>query len=126
MGLPFLRVVPEAGYWGVRHLAEAGHNKPVYITENGTFAADEVTNGRIDDTERVMYLRSYIGNMQRAIAEGYPLKGYFLWSLLDNFEWADGYTARFGLYYTDFATQKRLPKLSAAWYKALIAGDAMI
>lgn len=126
MGLPFLRVVPEAGYWGVRHLAEAGHAKAIYVTENGTVAADEPAEGRIDDTERVMYLRSYIGGMQRAVAEGYPLKGYFLWSLLDNFEWADGYTARFGLYHTDFVTQKRTPKLSAAWFKALIARNAMI
>lgn len=126
MGLPFLRVVPEAGYWGVRHLAEAGHAKAIYVTENGTVAADQPVNGRIDDTERVMYLRNYIANMHRAIAEGYPLKGYFLWSLLDNFEWGDGYTARFGLHYTDFATQTRTPKLSAAWYKALIAGEALV
>lgn len=125
MGLPFLRVVPEAGYWGVRHLAEAGA-KAIYVTENGTVAADVPNEGRIDDTERVMYLRGYIGAMQRAIAEGYPLKGYFLWSLLDNFEWGDGFSSRFGLYYTDYETQRRRPKLSAAWYKALIAGDALV
>lgn len=126
MGLPFLRVVPESGYWGIRHLVESGHAKAVYVCENGTVAADELAEGRIDDAERIMYLRNYIGHMQRAIAEGYPLEGYFLWSLLDNFEWADGYTARFGLYYTDFVTQKRTPKLSAAWFKALMARNVLV
>lgn len=125
MGLGFLKVTPEAAYWGLRHLAELGV-KALYIGENGTFALDEVAQGRIDDSERVMYLRNYIGHMQRAVAEGYPLKGYFLWSLMDNFEWGDGFTSRFGIYYTDYATQRRIPKLSAAWYKALIARNALV
>ena len=61
----------------------------------------------------------------RATAEGYPLKGYFLWSLMDNFEWADGYTKRFGIHHVDFATQVRTPKLSAAWYRELIRRNAL-
>jgi beta-glucosidase len=73
-----------------------------------------------------MYLRSYLGQLHRATAEGYPVKGYFLWSLMDNFEWADGYTKRFGIHYVDFATQKRIPKLSAAWYKELIARNRLV
>ena len=57
-----------------------------------------------------MYLRNYIDQLHRAVAEGYPIKGYFLWSLMDNFEWADGYSKRFGIHYVDFATQKRTPR----------------
>ncbi len=73
-----------------------------------------------------MYLRNYIGQFHRAVAEGYPLKGYFLWSLMDNFEWADGYRKRFGIHYVDFATQKRTPKLSAAWYKVVIRRNRLV
>ena len=61
----------------------------------------------------------------RAASEGYPIKGYFLWSLMDNFEWADGYSKRFGLHYVDFKTQKRTPKLSAEWYREVIARNAV-
>jgi beta-glucosidase len=67
-----------------------------------------------------MYLRNYLSQLHRAIAEGVPVKGYFLWSLLDNYEWADGYEKRFGIVYVDFATQKRTPKLSADFYKEVI------
>lgn len=67
-----------------------------------------------------MFLRNYLSYFQRAVAEGYPLKGYFLWSLMDNFEWADGYTKRFGVHHVDFETLKRTPKLSAIWYKEVI------
>jgi len=64
--------------------------------------------------------------LQRAVHEGYPAKGYFLWSLLDNFEWADGYSKRFGIHYVDYATQKRTPKLSAEYYKAVVAANAVL
>jgi beta-glucosidase len=67
-----------------------------------------------------MYLRNYIGQLHRAVSEGCPLAGYFLWSLMDNFEWADGYSKRFGIHYVDFRTQQRTPKLSAIWYRELI------
>ena len=65
-------------------------------------------------------------NLQRAAIEGYPVKGYFLWSLLDNFEWADGYSKRFGIHYVDFKTLKRTPKLSAEWYKQVIAHNTVV
>lgn len=67
-----------------------------------------------------MFLRAYLRSAQRAMDEGYPLKGYFHWSLMDNFEWAKGYTKRFGLVYVDYATQKRIPKQSFRWYQELI------
>ena len=77
------------------------------------------------DVDRVMYLRNYLSQLQRATAEGVPVRGYFLWSLLDNFEWADGYATRFGLIHVDHATQKRTPKLSAAFYREVIARNAV-
>ena len=72
-----------------------------------------------------MFLRNYLTQLQRATAEGVPVRGYFLWTLMDNFEWAEGYSARFGLHYVDFATQKRTPKLSAAFYREVIARNAL-
>jgi len=120
MASPWLVVGPEVAYWGVRQVSELWGPKTLYISENGASADDPVVNGHIDDVDRVMYLRNYFENVRRAVVEGYPLKGYFLWSLMDNFEWADGYTKRFGIHYVDFATQKRTPKLSAAWYREVI------
>ena len=74
--------------------------------ENGTSAADEpAADGHIYDVDRIMYLRNYLTHLQRATSEGVPVRGYFLWSLMDNFEWADGFEKRFGLYRVDFKTQ---------------------
>ena len=126
MASPWLVVGPEVAYWGVRQVSEMWKPKKLYISENGASADDPVTNGRIDDADRVMYLRNYVTQFHRAVAEGYPLKGYFLWSLMDNFEWADGYTKRFGIHYTDFKTQQRVPKLSAAWYKEVIRQNRLV
>jgi beta-glucosidase len=126
MASPWLYVGPEVAYWAVRLVSELWGPKTLYISENGASADDPVINGRIDDADRVMYLRNYIGQFHRAVAEGYPLRGYFLWSLMDNFEWADGYTKRFGIHYTDFATQRRIPKLSAAWYKEVIRRNEIV
>jgi len=123
---PWLIVGPEVGYWGVRRVSELWQPKTLYISENGASADDPLVNGRIDDADRVMYLRNYVGQFHRAVAEGYPLKGYFLWSLMDNFEWADGYTKRFGIHYTDFKTQQRIPKLSAAWYREVIRQNRLV
>ena len=72
-----------------------------------------------------MYLRNYLTQLQRATADGIPVKGYFLWSLLDNYEWADGYSKRFGITYVDFKTQKRTPKMSSDFYKEVIARNAL-
>jgi len=127
MDSPWIVIGPEGMYWAVRLVCDLWHPKAIYITENGCSAEDVVTPaGRIEDTERVMYLRAHLANLRRAIAEGFPVKGYFLWSLLDNFEWADGYSKRFGIHYVDFKTQKRIPKLSAEWYRAAIARNALV
>ena len=124
---PWLYVKPESIYWAVRNTAELWRPKAMYITENGCSADDVVlAGGNVDDADRIMYLRNYIGQLQRATEEGLPVKGYFLWSLMDNFEWADGYTNPFGVHHVDYATQKRTPKLSAHWYKSLITQNALV
>jgi len=118
---PWLYMGPEALYWGPKLVADIWKVKELYITENGASSTDRLaSDGHVYDTDRVMYLRNYMTQMHRAIAEGVPVKGYFLWSLLDNYEWADGYEKRFGIVYVDFATQKRTPKLSALFYKEVI------
>ncbi|MEY9883421.1 beta-glucosidase/6-phospho-beta-glucosidase/beta-galactosidase [Bradyrhizobium sp. USDA 328] len=91
------------------------------MLENGTAADDKPDDsGRVQDTARIAYLDAYTTAMQEAIRAGANVKGYFVWSLLDNFEWASGYSQRFGLVHVDFATQKRTPKASAHWYSDLI------
>ena len=126
MASPWLYVGPEVAYWAVRTVSELWKPKALYISENGCSADDPVVDGRVDDADRIMYLRNYLAEFRRATEEGYPLKGYFLWSLMDNFEWADGYTKRFGIHHVDFATQKRTPKLSAAWYRELIRRNTLV
>jgi len=126
MASPWLMLGPEAMYWAPRHAAKLWNIKDLYITENGTSAADQpAADGLVYDVDRVMYLRNYLTQLQRATSEGVPVHGYFLWSLLDNFEWADGYATRFGLVHVDYATQKRTPKLSASFYREVIARNAV-
>jgi beta-glucosidase len=94
----------------------------IHITENGAAFADvRVHDGAVHDVERTAFLESYIAAVGRAIAGGAPVKGYFVWSLLDNFEWAFGYSKRFGIVYVDFPTLERVPKDSYYWYRDLIA-----
>src|SRR5882757_9066763 len=127
MDAPWLRIGPEAMYWAPRHVAKIWGVRSVYITENGTSATDQpAADGRYDDVDRIMYLRNHLTHLQRATSEGVPVDGYFLWSLMDNFEWTDGFEKRFGLYYVDFATQRRTPKLSASFYREIIARNAVV
>ena len=119
---PWLKIGPEALYWGPKLVHDVWKVKEMYITENGCSSDDMVAaDGHVYDTDRTMFLRNYLTQLQRAVAQGVPVKGYFLWSLLDNYEWADGYEKRFGITYVDFKTQKRTPKLSADFYKHVIA-----
>ncbi len=120
----WLKVGPEALYWAPKLVHELWGVNELYITENGASSSDQVApDGHIYDSDRVMYLRNYISQLQRAVAQGVPVKGYFCWSLLDNYEWADGYEKRFGIVYVDFATQKRTPKMSAEFYKQTIRAN---
>jgi len=119
---PWLYMGPEALYWAPRLISELWNVKAIYITENGASSSDTIaSDGHVYDTDRVMFLRNYLTQLRRAVAADVPVKGYFLWSLMDNFEWADGYGKRFGITYVNFVTQKRTPKLSASFYKQVIA-----
>jgi beta-glucosidase len=96
---------------------------PIYITENGACFDDKVdANGNVDDDQRVDYLDGYLDAVAQAIHRGIDVQGYFAWSLMDNYEWAEGYDKRFGLVYVDYATQQRILKKSARWYRDVIAG----
>jgi beta-glucosidase len=97
---------------------------PVYITENGCSAPDEITSdGTVDDQFRIGYLDGHIRAVADAIDAGVDVRGYLTWSLIDNFEWSEGYHQRFGLVYVDYATQQRTPKSSFAWYRGMIAAQ---
>lgn len=97
---------------------------PIYVTESGAGATESLdASGNVNDAARIDYLASYTGAMREAVARGADVRGYFVWSLLDNFEWGAGYTNRFGLVYVDFATQRRIPKESARWYGRLLAAE---
>jgi beta-glucosidase len=126
MNSEWLRVGPETIYWVPRIAAKIWNIENIYISENGTSSADELAaDGKVYDLDRIMYLRNYLAQLQRATAEGVPVRGYFLWSLMDNFEWIFGFEKRFGLYHVDFETQARVPKLSVSFYRDVIARNAI-
>lgn len=122
----WLTVGPQALYWTPKFTADIWGVKELYITENGASSTDTLTpDGHVYDSDRVMYLRNYLTQLHRGVSEGIPVKGYFCWSFMDNYEWADGYAYRFGLHYVDFKTQKRTPKLSAHFYKEVISRNGL-
>jgi beta-glucosidase len=126
MNSEWLRIGPETIYWVPRIAAKIWNIENIYISENGTSSEDKLAaDGQVYDLDRIMFLRNYLTQLQRAIAEGVPVRGYFLWSLMDNFEWIFGYDKRFGLYHVDFQTQARVPKLSAAFYRDVVARNAI-
>jgi beta-glucosidase len=94
---------------------------PVFITENGAAFKDTVSDGRVHDPERMAYLQTHITAVADAMAQGVPVAGYMVWSLMDNFEWSSGYAKRFGIVHIDYATQQRTPKDSALWYRDFLA-----
>jgi beta-glucosidase len=99
---------------------------PLYVTENGAAFHDYVDpEGGVDDEERVAFLHGHFAAVAEAIAAGVDVRGYFVWSLLDNFEWAEGYNLRFGIVYVDYRTQERIPKQSARWYQGVIAANGL-
>ncbi len=116
-------ITPEALYWGPRFLYER-YKLPIIMTENGMANMDWVhLDGKVHDPQRIDYLNRYIVEFERAIDDGVPARGYFVWSIMDNFEWAEGYKQRFGLIYVDYATGKRILKDSAFWYRDVIASN---
>jgi len=97
--------------------------KKIYITENGAAFPDTVSDGKVDDPQRVAYLQQYLQQVLKAKKEGLKVSGYFIWTLTDNFEWAEGYHPRFGLIYVDFKTQQRIIKGSGHWYANFLNGN---
>lgn len=129
LNMPWLYILPDSLYWGIRHISETvgRADLPVVITENGCAAKDELNaKGEVIDSDRILYLRQHLRSAHRAISEGYPLTGYFLWSLMDNFEWSFGYDRRFGIIYIDYPTQKRIPKASFDWYRECIRNNGVV
>ena len=112
-------VTPECLQWGPKFLYERYH-KPIYITENGLSCHDVISlDGKVHDPNRIDFLARYLHELKRAASE-IDLRGYFQWSLMDNFEWSEGYKERFGMIYVDFMTQRRIVKDSAFWYQNVI------
>jgi len=99
-------------------------NPVLYVTENGAAFEDNVIkDGNVQDDDRIVFLRDHLMSAYRAIQDGVRLKGYSVWTIIDNFEWAEGYSERFGLVHTDYQTLKRTPKKSFYWYKQAIANN---
>jgi beta-glucosidase len=107
---------------------EKDYNSPdIYITENGAaFKDDRITEDRIDDQDRLDYLKNHFEAAYKAIQDGVKLKGYYVWSFMDNFEWAFGYSKYFGIVHVDYQTMKRTPKKSALWYREVIENNGII
>lgn len=114
-------VTPEAMYWGARFYWER-YRHPIVVTENGMSNIDWMAlDGHVHDPQRIDFTRRHLLALERAIAAGVDVRGYFHWSIMDNFEWAEGFKERFGLIYVDYINQKRVLKDSARWYKQIIA-----
>jgi len=117
-------IYPDGLYQVLTRVHRDYRPRSIYITENGAAFPDVLQpDGAVDDLERIEFLRSYTFAAHRALEEGVPLKGYFVWSLLDNYEWAHGYSKRFGIVYVDYPTQERIVKASGRWYRATIEGQ---
>ncbi|MFO1449292.1 MAG: GH1 family beta-glucosidase [Opitutaceae bacterium] len=118
--LSWLQIAPDATYWAARFQTER-YGLPIVFTENGYANSDFVhLDGGVHDPQRIDFIRRYLRSIRRAIQEGIPVEGYFYWSILDNFEWAEGYKDRFGLVHVDYSTQVRTPKSSFHWYHDVI------
>jgi beta-glucosidase len=113
-------VYPKALYNQLKDLQNNYDNPKVFVTENGAAFKDTLVNGKVRDAQRIRYLARHLEALRRAKEEGANVQGYFVWSLLDNFEWAEGFEKRFGIVYVDYATQKRIPKDSYFWYQQTI------
>ncbi|CAN6268518.1 unnamed protein product [Urochloa humidicola] len=127
-GAPHFYSVPYGMEQVVMYYKQRYNNTPTYITENGYAQASNssmTANDFTNDTQRVDYICGYLTFLASAIRKGADVRGYFVWSLLDNFEWTSGYTLRFGLYHVDLKTLKRTPKLSAKWYRKFLKGSVL-
>jgi beta-glucosidase len=113
-------IYPQAMHEMLHHFSKYKFKK-LYVTENGAAFPDSVQNGSVNDIKRINYLQSNISEILKAKNEGVNVQGYFVWSITDNFEWAEGYRPRFGLAYIDYESQKRIIKASGHWYSNFLA-----
>jgi beta-glucosidase len=119
----YWQVTPEVLYWGPKFFYER-YKLPVIVTENGMSNIEWVSlDGKVHDPQRIDYLNRYLNELEKAINDGVDVKGYFVWSIMDNFEWAEAYKQRFGLVFVDYVTGKRTMKDSAYWYKQVISSN---
>ena len=119
-------ITPKCLYWGPRFFTER-YKLPFYLSENGTASNDVLTpDGKVHDNDRINFLSSYLSELERASDNGADVRGYFLWTLMDNFEWSHGYIPRFGIVYTNYDTMERVPKDSAFWYRDYIKEKSKI
>jgi beta-glucosidase len=117
-------IYPDGLFNNLAWLAFGYHVPKIYIAENGaSYSTSPGVDGHVHDDLRTEYLKKHFAAAERAIQAGIPLKGYFVWSLMDNFEWSYGYTQRFGIVWVDFANQRRIIKNSGYWYRELIASQ---
>ncbi|HEY7370832.1 MAG TPA: GH1 family beta-glucosidase [Polyangia bacterium] len=125
-GSDWQTITPAAMYWGPRFFHDR-YKLPLSITENGLAVRDQIfLDGKVHDPQRIDFMHRYLSELGRAIKDGVPVTGYYAWSLLDNFEWSDGYKQRFGLVYVDYQNQKRVPKDSFDWYRKVIATNGKV
>ncbi len=116
-------VYPQAMFETLARFKDEWGNPPVYVTENGAAFADRFEDGSVNDQDRIDFLKAYLERARAAMDYGVDLRGYFVWSLMDNFEWAHGYSKRFGIVRVDYETQRRVPKASAFWYRGVIENN---
>jgi beta-glucosidase len=113
-------VYPEGIYRVLKQFSAYKNAPPLYVTENGAAFPDTVEGGHVHDAKRVQFFKDYLEQVLKAKREGVDVRGYFVWSLMDNFEWAEGYKPRFGLVNIDFDTQKRTIKDSGLWFREFL------
>ena len=119
-------ITPTMMYYGTKFIKER-YGLPIYITENGLSCNDKIyLDGKVHDADRIDYLNRYLLELRRAASEGVDVRGYFHWSLLDNYEWNSGYEERFGLFYVDYESLERIPKDSAAWFRSVVESNGGI
>jgi len=127
-GMEGMYVVPRGMEKIIDYLKKRYHNKPMFVLENGyahQITQDMQVQDSLVDVERVEYHKAYLAFLARAIRNGADVRGYFIWTLMDNFEWLQGYNVGFGLYYVDRKTLKRIPKLSAKWYTNFLTNNSL-
>ena len=114
-------VYPEGIYNIIKQFASYSNCPPIIITENGAAFSDTVEGNAVHDHQRVAFYKAYLEQVRKAINEGIDIRGYFCWSMMDNFEWAEGYDPRFGLVHVDYNTQRRTIKDSGKWFQTFLA-----